>query len=81
MTDFQFANPAWGYVLWFVFALVVVLFWFDQRGSVALNRFLSLPMQERLALRTPRGRRWSAVIVLGLAAVCFELALMRPQWG
>ena len=81
MTDFQFANPAWGYVLWFVFALVVVLFWFDQRGSVALNRFLSLPMQERLALRTPRGRRWSAVIVLGLAAVCFVLALMRPQWG
>jgi len=81
MSDFQFANPNWGQAIWPVAALVALLFWLDQRGTLALAQFLSPSMQDRLALRCSRTRRWASIVTLGLAAVCCVVALMRPQWG
>ena len=81
MNNFRFANPNWGQAIWLVIGIVTLLLWLDQRGSLALNRFLSPGMQSRLALRSSRPRRWAAVLCLGLAAACLVVALMRPQWG
>ena len=81
MTDLHFANSNWGYALWLVLVLIILLLWLDHRGGAALNRFLSPVMQGRLARRAPRSRRWFSVLCLGLASVCLIVALMRPQWG
>ena len=81
MHDFRFANPNWGHAIWLVIGIVALLLWLDQRGAVALNRFLSPAMQSRLALRSSSPRRWAAILCLGLAGACLVVALMRPQWG
>ena len=81
MTELHFANPNWGHAIWLVLVLVGLLLWLDHRGGAALNRFLSTAMQARLARRASRMRRWFAIICMGLALVCFVIALMRPQWG
>lgn len=81
MSDFRFANPNWIHAIWPVAVLVVLLFWLDWRRGDVLSRLLSMTMQSRLVEKLSRTRRWLSIALLGLAAVCLVVALMRPQWG
>ena len=81
MNGFRFANPEWIHALWLVIGLVALLVWLDRRGRTILERFVSAPMQARLARRLAPGRRWLSIGLLGLAATLLVVALMRPQWG
>lgn len=81
MSDFRFANPSWVHAMWLVLVLVALMVWFDQRGRTALEKLLSRSMQARLVRRLPPGRRWLSIALVGLAAACLVVGLMRPQWG
>ncbi|MDV6030326.1 MAG: VWA domain-containing protein [Phycisphaera sp. RhM] len=81
MSDFRFATPGWSAALWVVLAIVIMLLYLEQRRGDALARFLSPVMQPRLVSRSSLMRRSMTTLLLGLASVCFVLALMRPQYG
>lgn len=81
MSDFRFANPNGVHALWLVLAVVALLFWLDRRGRRAVDRFLSVTMQARLSRNLPARRRWSSIVLLGLAGMALAVAAMRPQWG
>ncbi|WP_372895196.1 VWA domain-containing protein [Stieleria sp.] len=81
MSDFRFATPGWSAALWVVLATVITLLYLEQRRGDALARFLSPVMQPRLVSRSSLMRRSMTTLLLGLASVCFVLALMRPQYG
>jgi Ca-activated chloride channel family protein len=79
MFDVHFANPSWGHGLWVVLALAIALLWLDARGRAALDRLLSVAMQQRLTQRVPRGRRRLSIALLALSATALLIAMMRPQ--
>ncbi|QDV86461.1 VWA domain-containing protein [Planctomycetes bacterium TBK1r] len=81
MSDFRFATPGWSAALWVVLATFITLLYLEQRRGDALARFLSPVMQPRLVSRSSLMRRSMTTLLLGLASVCFVLALMRPQYG
>lgn len=81
MSDFRFASPDWSACLWGVLAVTGALLWLEQRRGDALAKFVSPLMQPRLVSRPPMWRRLIALVLLGTAAVCFVVALMRPQFG
>ncbi|PAY19887.1 hypothetical protein CKO51_08610 [Rhodopirellula sp. SM50] len=81
MSDFRFATPGWSAALWVVLATVLTLLYLEHRRGDALARFLSPVMQPRLVSRSSLMRRSMTTLLLGLASVCFVLALMRPQYG
>ena len=79
MGDVVFANPALVHGIWPALALGGLLAYLELRGRDALHRFVSAPMQERLAAGASRKRR-VAKIALALATLLFGVgALMRPQ--
>ena len=53
----------------------------DERGRASFGRFISRAMQGRLVERLTRTRRWTAIVLLGLAMSALVIAVMRPQWG
>ena len=79
MREIHFANPQWAHALWAVLGMVAILFWLDGRKRSAVDRFISPSMQLRLARPLPRGRRWLALVLLGLSGAMLVVALMRPQ--
>ncbi len=81
MSEFRFAEPGWGLLLWAVLAFTALLVWLDVRSGTALSRFLSPLMQARLAETVSVGRRRAATVLLGLSLAMGVVALMRPQWG
>jgi Ca-activated chloride channel family protein len=81
MSEFRFAEPAWGLLLWGVLAFTALLVWLDVRSGAALSRFLSPLMQSRLAETVSTARRRTAIALLGLSLAMGVVALMRPQWG
>ncbi len=81
MSDFRFATPEWSAALWVVLVIVVLLFWLERRRGDALSRFMSPIMQSRLVARSSAIRRSLVILLLAMAATCFILALMRPQFG
>ena len=77
--DVVFANPAWIHGVWAALALVGLLAYLEFRRNDALARFVSTPMQVRLAHGAPMGRR-ALKLALVLATLLFGIvALMRPQ--
>ena len=60
-------------------ALWLLLLWLDRRQRSALQRFLSVLMQRRLASRLPENRRWLRSALILSTLVCGALALSRPQ--
>ena len=79
MGDVVFANPALVHGIWPALALGGLLAYLELRGRDALHRFVSAPMQERLAAGASRKRR-IAKIALASATLLFGVgALMRPQ--
>jgi Ca-activated chloride channel family protein len=81
VSEFRFAEPGWGLLLWGVLALTALLVWLDVRAGTALSRFLSPAMQARLAETASVARRRTAIALLGLSLAMGVVALMRPQWG
>ena len=81
MSEFRFAQPQWIHALWVVLAFVALLFWFDLRGSGALDRLIGNTLRQRLVRRPSSFRRRMRIALLGLSAACLVLALMRPQLG
>lgn len=81
MSDFRFAEPGWGLLLWVVLAFTGLLAWLEFRAGSTLARFLSPLMQSRLAATPSAARRRTAMGLLGLSLVLAVFALMRPQWG
>lgn len=81
MMGIDFAAPAWIHGVWGVIVLVVLLLWFERRGTGALERFVSRVMQSRLVERPTTRRRVARIACLGLSALALVVALMRPQWG
>lgn len=77
--DVVFANPAWIHGVWAALALVGLLGYLEFRRNDALARFVSVPMQARLAHGTTMRRR-VLKLALVLATLLFGIvALMRPQ--
>lgn len=77
--DVVFANPAWIHGVWAALALVGLLAYLEFRRNDALGRFVSVPMQARLARGATAGRR-VAKLGMVLATLLFGIvALMRPQ--
>lgn len=77
--DVVFANPAWIHGVWAALALVGLLGYLEFRRNDALARFVSVPMQARLAHGATMRRR-VLKLVLVLATLLFGIvALMRPQ--
>lgn len=81
MTDFRFAEPAWGMLLWGVLAFTIALLWLEARAGGTLARFVSPLMQARLVRSPSVARRRTSIALLGLSLAFGVLALMRPQWG
>ena len=57
MSEFRFAEPQWVHALWGVLAFVALLFWFDLRGSGALDQLVANTLQRRLVRRPSSLRR------------------------
>jgi len=81
VTGLYFAATHWVYLLWAVATFIALLAWLERRGQGDLDRFVAVPLQSRLVLRTPPLRRALRLIFLGLCGFFITLALMRPQWG
>jgi Ca-activated chloride channel family protein len=81
VSEFRFAQPQWIHALWGVLVFVALLFWFDLRGSGALDQLIGETLRRRLVRRPSAFRRRMRIALLGLSAVCLVLALMRPQLG
>ncbi len=81
MSEFRFAQPQWIHALWGVLVFVALLFWFDRRGSGALDQLIGDTLRRRLVRRPSAFRRRMRIVLLGLSAACLVLALMRPQLG
>ena len=81
MSEFRFAQPQWIHALWGVLVFVALLFWFDRRGSGALDQLIGDTLRRRLVRRPSAFRRRMRIALLGLSAACLVLALMRPQLG
>lgn len=81
MSAFRFADPQLAHALWAVLAFVALLYWLDLRGGTALDGLVGPALQARLVRRPGAWRRRLRIALLGLAATCAVLALMRPQWG
>ncbi|MCH8082621.1 MAG: VWA domain-containing protein [Myxococcales bacterium] len=81
MSEFRFAQPQWIHALWGVLVFVALLFWFDRRGSGALDQLIGDTLRRRLVRRPSAFRRRMRIALLGLSAACLVLALMRPQFG
>lgn len=81
MSEFRFAEPEFVHGLWAVAAFVVLLVALERRGGSVLEGLVGAPLQARLVQRPGSLRRGLRIGLLGLAAGCAVLALMRPQWG
>ncbi len=81
ITPLHFAHPEWVGILWGWLALVVVLVVLERRGSDALDRLVGLALQGRLVDRPSRWRRFTRIVLLGVAGAAMSIALMQPQWG
>ena len=68
-------------MMWAWAGVVLGLVWLERRGSHALDRLVSDPMQDRLVLRPSRWRRWARIALLGISGFAMIVALMQPQWG
>ncbi|MEM9367611.1 MAG: VWA domain-containing protein [Planctomycetota bacterium] len=79
--DFRFASPDWSVAIWLVIAVVAFLLWLQQRRSSVLQSFVSPLMQARLVSRPATPSQILSILCLGVSAVCFVIALMRPQFG
>lgn len=84
MTGFQEFSLALPEALWAFVAmpfLVALFFAAEKRRRAALNAFISLRLQPRLAgAASPSRRRWSFTFLL-LSLCLGILALARPRWG
>ena len=81
MSEIHFAEPQYAHALWVVLAFVGLLYWLDLRGGTALDGLVAPSLQARLVQRPGAWRRRLRIALLGGAAACAVLALMRPQWG
>lgn len=81
MSEFRFAEPHFVHGLWVIAAFVVLLIGLERRGGSALERLVGAALQGRLVQRPGSLRRGLRIGLVGLAAACAVLALMRPQWG
>ena len=75
----DFAAPDWVHLAWPVLAVVIAVAYFELRTGETLARFMSLPMQARLAWRQTRARRIAKLALFSLTLALGVLALMRPQ--
>jgi len=81
VNEFHFAEPQWVHGLWGVLVFVALLFWLDRRGSGAIDRLISKPLQDRMVKRSSGARRKLRILFVGLSVACLVIALMRPQLG
>jgi Ca-activated chloride channel family protein len=81
VSEFRFAEPHFVHGLWGVVAFVALLIVLERRGGSALEGLVAAPLQSRLVQRPGSWRRGLRIGLVGLAAACAVLALMRPQWG
>ena len=79
MGDVVFANPALVHGIWPALALGGLLAYLELRGRDALRRFVSAPMQERLAAGASRKRRIAKIVLASATLLLGVGALMRPQ--
>ncbi len=79
MTGFHFECGEFLHLLWPALGLVALLAYLEIRHSNKLFRFISAPMQLRLASRLPMGRRLLRLGLILLMLVSGILALCRPQ--
>ena len=79
MGDVVFANPALVHGIWPALALGGLLAYLELRGRDALYRFVSAPMQERLAAGASRKRRIAKIVLASATLLLGVGALMRPQ--
>ena len=75
----HFAEPHWVHLAWPVLAVIIAAAYFELRTGETLARFISLPMQARLAWRQTRARRVARLALFGLTLALGVVALMRPQ--
>ncbi len=75
----DFAAPHWVHLAWPVLAVVMAAAYFELRTGESLARFMSLPMQARLAWRQTRARRIAKLSLFALTLALGVVALMRPQ--
>ena len=75
----DFAAPHWVHLAWPVLGVVVAAAYFELRTGETLARFMSVPMQSRLAWRQTRGRRIVKLLLFSLTLALGVVALMRPQ--
>ena len=81
MTDVHFAHPQWVHLLWLVLLYGVITVLLERRAGASLSRFVAVPMQGTLVMRTSATRRVLRTLFLLLAGLFLTLALMQPQWG
>ena len=62
----DFAAPDWVHLAWPVLAVVIAAAYFELRTGETLARFMSLPMQARLAWRQTRARRIAKLALLAV---------------
>ena len=75
----HFAEPHWVHLAWPVLAVIIAAAYFELRTGETLARFISLPMQARLAWRQTRARRVARLALFALTLALGVVALMRPQ--
>ena len=75
----DFAAPHWVHLAWPALAVVIAAAYFELRSRETLARFMSLPMQARLAWRQTRARRIARLALFSLTLALGVVALMRPQ--
>ena len=75
----DFAAPHWVHLAWPALGVVIAAAYFELRTGETLARFMSVPMQARLAWRQTRGRRIVKLLLLSLTLALGVVALMRPQ--
>ena len=67
------------HLLWGALLLFGLLFYLDAKRGAQLARFISAPMQVRLASRLSRSRRWLRLSLMLCTLLFAIFALMRPQ--
>lgn len=79
MSTLTFQNPQFLWLLLPATLLSGLLLWLDRGLGSALQRFVSLTLQGRLAARLPSTQRWLRQICVLLTLTLGTLALSRPQ--
>jgi Ca-activated chloride channel family protein len=79
VSTLTFHNPQFLWLLLPAVLLSALLLWLDRGQGNALQRFVSLTLQGRLAARLPSTQRWLRQICVLLTLTLGTLALSRPQ--